>query len=317
MSHFCKICQAVYEKRGGLHLHLKTKHKLNQELYYHTYFPRYDLYDNKLIIYKNYQQYFETYFNTRENFLNYSLENNKKEVEEIFKKVIENRIKRKKIKNALSFVEAKTCLYPTPYICDLLDINYNELSKSLGLKVKFNYKYKKFDTDNQPLSILIDNREKKPFKFDCPTIVSKLDFGDYTTNSHYKKIYVERKSFSDLVTTLSTNYNRFCKEIERANKFKSYLIICVESPLSSFQDESFWKYYKSIEPDFILNRLRNICQIYSNCQFVFVDTVSGAAKLVKQIFLEKKNIKRMDLQYIYTLQKVNNRYPKGLTTVAR
>ena len=62
----CKICEKEFDLDKQLHSHLRA-HKLRMAEYYQTHFPRYDVYDKKIIKFKNKKQYFESDFNSRTN----------------------------------------------------------------------------------------------------------------------------------------------------------------------------------------------------------------------------------------------------------
>ena len=55
-----------------------------------------------------------------------------------------------------------------------------------------------------------------------------MPFGDYTIEREEQKVNVERKSQNDLIGTMSTGYERFCREIERAQKEDKYIVVLVE-----------------------------------------------------------------------------------------
>ncbi len=89
------------------------------------------------------------------------------------------------------------------------------------------------------MKIIVDTREQKPLKFNHPYITEiisrKCEVGDYGCsykNGHEAPIYFERKSVSDLFSTLSTGYKRFKKEIIRAKESKVILAVIVEGTLS-------------------------------------------------------------------------------------
>ncbi len=66
-------------------------------------------------------------------------------------------------------------------------------------------------------------------------IRKKVECGDYGClyeNGEISPVYFERKSISDLFSTLSANYKRFKKEILRAKENKVILFILIEGTLS-------------------------------------------------------------------------------------
>jgi len=87
--------------------------------------------------------------------------------------------------------------------------------------------------------MVIDSREQKPLDFDHPwvekTVVEKLDIGDYRArfqDGHMPSTVFERKSIGDLYSTMTHGYERFKKEIIRAQKDEINLFIIVEGSFS-------------------------------------------------------------------------------------
>ena len=62
----CKECDKQFEAEKQLHAHIKA-HGLRVVGYYQKHYPRYDLYDKKIIKFKNKKQYFCSDFNSRTN----------------------------------------------------------------------------------------------------------------------------------------------------------------------------------------------------------------------------------------------------------
>jgi len=88
--------------------------------------------------------------------------------------------------------------------------------------------------------LIQDSRESNPLVFNHPYIeevlVQKLDVGDYAIQ--YKTGFIppivfERKEHGDLVQSLTSNYNRFKREILRAKEQGITLIIAIEKPLTT------------------------------------------------------------------------------------
>ena len=76
--------------------------------------------------------------------------------------------------------------------------------------------------------LLIDSREKKPLTFEhLPVRVCTLRTGDYSIAGLDSRFTVERKSVSDLVTTLSQRRGLFMSELERmlSHEFRRLLVI--------------------------------------------------------------------------------------------
>ena len=62
----CRCCGKEFETEKQLHGHLRA-HSLRMVGYYQKFYPRYDLYDGKIIKFKNKKQYFDSDFNSRRN----------------------------------------------------------------------------------------------------------------------------------------------------------------------------------------------------------------------------------------------------------
>ena len=57
MANICKICKTAFDSERQLHGHFKA-HGLRVIEYYQKHYPRYDLYDDSIIKFKNKTQYF-------------------------------------------------------------------------------------------------------------------------------------------------------------------------------------------------------------------------------------------------------------------
>ena len=93
--------------------------------------------------------------------------------------------------------------------------------------------------------IIVDTREQAPFEFtDFPNWIEgttrrKLDFGDYSVVGMERLIRLERKSLSDLITTLMQNRQRFFRECEGLARFRhaAILVEATYEDVKSFYDE--------------------------------------------------------------------------------
>ena len=87
-------------------------------------------------------------------------------------------------------------------------------------------------TNEVPIKIVIDSREQKPLQFpievDC--IIRGMKTGDYTIDGYEDRILVERKALGDLVNCLTSDRNRFRKQLARLKKVP-YRCIVIESSL--------------------------------------------------------------------------------------
>jgi len=93
--------------------------------------------------------------------------------------------------------------------------------------------------------VIIDTREQAPFTFTAMTnciggIVSrKLDVGDYSVVGMERLLRLERKSLTDLISTLMHGRQRFLRECEALAKFRhaALLIEATYEDVKSFYHE--------------------------------------------------------------------------------
>jgi len=83
--------------------------------------------------------------------------------------------------------------------------------------------------------IIIDTREQLPLSFTGhETFSRKLDEGDYNTTDLEDKIVIERKSPQDLYQSITSDHQRFKREIKRAIEKKKKFYIFIEGTLEDF-----------------------------------------------------------------------------------
>jgi len=133
----------------------------------------------------------------------------------------------------------------------------------------------------------------------CKYEVGTLKIGDYALKNSELNIFIDRKSLPDYIQTLSKGYERFQREIERAVKSDSYIIMQVESDINSALGFEYLPHIHSkASSAFIFKRLRDLLTKYPNhFQVVFADGRIDAAKLVLKIFELGSEVKNIDLQY--------------------
>ena len=308
MNFKCKDCGKDFGSERSLHSHIKA-HDLRVVSYYQKFYPRYDLYDGSIIKFKSKSQYFERDFNSRTNQRKWIEKQNKNDARKYLKRLIENRVKEKDIDFSPCQVELRSLLTPSIIFYEKFFDDYYQLCESLGLKNK----YKKASNivtgsayrKNKDLKIYIDTREQMPLDFDFPTKVRTLKFGDYTLSD--KDItcncYIERKSLADFISTISVaNHDRFCREIERAEKDEAKLIILVEDSLSHAMSFPFLPYISKkikVTPEFIFHKVRRMIQNYDHIQFLFVKGRREASRVAQKIFFSGCAYKDIDLQLAY------------------
>jgi ERCC4-type nuclease len=94
--------------------------------------------------------------------------------------------------------------------------------------------------------VIVDSREQMPFSFIglknwiSGTTTRKLDVGDYSVVGMERLIRLERKTLTDLITTLMQYRDRFFEECERLARFRysALLIEATYEDIKSFYDAS-------------------------------------------------------------------------------
>jgi len=194
---------------------------------------------------------------------------------------------------------------PVPYYHKLF-LDYYRLCNEIGLKNKYEYPKEELKSSIiDGFKIFIDTREQMPLVIDYPTEVKGLKFGDYAINDPENKCYIERKSISDFIGTMSGGYERFCREIERSVAAEANLIVLVERPLQeclSFQYLNYVSKKIKVTPEFVFFNVRELIQKYSNVQFLFVDGREECVRIMKKVFFSKGAYKKYDLQLMYDLK---------------
>ena len=309
MSVICKVDGKEFKDEKSLHLALRG-YGLNKEKYYHQYYPKKDLLTGETINFKTKEQYLNSDFNDKNNMKKWlksqPLENSKEYCIDLLKK-------RKKDKNLIYSpcqIELRTIMSPSIVFYNKIFDDYYDVCSSLGLENKFihpknisnqfNFKLNKDDT------IYVDTREQNWLKFNIPFEIKTLPYGDYTCSNDNCNCYIERKSLSDFISTLSVgNLERFKKEIEKARQNQSYLVVVIEEKLQSALSFQYLPHIsKKIKatPEFIFHNVRSLLQEYDNLQFLFVDGREEMKRTIEAILASKCFYKRVDLQLAYDLK---------------
>ena len=244
------------------------REKILMAEYFEKFEPRYDLYSNEVIKYKDRASYLSTYFNDKRNMSKW-LKIQDKETSLNF---IKNRFKFRKVKQRFVYEE--------------VDYKFDNLDEAI---------------------IGIDTREKNRLDLKgIKTIKHKFDFGDYgfINEPYFCNIFFERKSITDLWGTMSKGYDRFCREIERAKDSGAYVIVMIDYAYSKATGYNFNKKYSKSTSKFIFHRIRKMLQTYDNVQFVFSGGRDQSEYLIKKIGLIGEKAKTYDIQYLLDTKKI-------------
>ena len=307
----CKICDDEFESEQSLHPHLR-KHKIRIAEYYQKFFPRRDLFSGDLIKFKNKDYYFSTDFNSRPNMKRWLNDQSPKNAREYTKNLFQARVEKKKLKYSPTQVELRTVMFPPIQCLNLIHGNYYKFCSELNLENRF--------SDTLPLSknclsekiskdhlISVDSREQRPLKLSHPIEVRTLKFGDYTLDNPEaaSNCYIERKSLSDFIGTMSGGLDRFHKEIQKAEEAEAYVVVLVERNLNECSVFNRLPYVsKKIKatPEYIFRNMREIIQKYKSVQFLFVKGRKEASEITKKILFSKGKCRDIDLQLAYDLK---------------
>lgn len=299
----CLFCKKEFSSLKGIHSHIKSEHKCAQADYYQLHYPRYDIGDNSAIYYKDYDQYFSTDFNSRDSLVAWASDlNSKEKVDNVKNYCIKKLVERKNLKSLKFFpshVELKSLLIPSIFgLSKIWNGNLNDIFDKTLLIPRFSYNYN-LSFDQSDYDVYIDTREQSPLNFYKYKML-KLSVGDYTPSAPlFCELFVERKSLNDLAGTLTSGYERFRREIDRAVSLDSYLVVVVESSFSDVMGYSpSISFSKKVNGAFLMHRIRELMQRYDNIQFLFCGTRGMSRDCIDKIFRLKDSAKFLDLEYL-------------------
>lgn len=81
------------------------------------------------------------------------------------------------------------------------------------------------------VTVKIDSREQLPYKFETLCEVGALPCGDYSITGLENHVAIERKTIDDLIGCLTTNRERFERELHKS-KALDYFALIIEASLS-------------------------------------------------------------------------------------
>ena len=81
------------------------------------------------------------------------------------------------------------------------------------------------------MKILIDTREQRPYNFENPSEVGTIPIGDYSIAGLENHIALERKELNDLIGCLTTDRDRFERELFKGRSL-DYFGLVIECSLS-------------------------------------------------------------------------------------
>lgn len=132
----------------------------------------------------------------------------------------------------------------------------------------------------QPV-LLIDSREQRPLSFTGPTQRVTLATGDYSVLGLEDRVAIERKSLDDLIRCLSTDRERFERELARARGY-NYFAVVVEGRWSDVLDG---QYRSAMQPNAVFESISALSVRYG-VPFLFAESRSIAARMVESLLLK-------------------------------
>ena len=126
------------------------------------------------------------------------------------------------------------------------------------------------------LQIVRDTREQHPFlfeKYPVKVIPGALNAGDYSIPGFLDCVAVERKSLADLIGCLTSDRERFIRELERLRGYESAAVV-VEA---SFYELAAGKYRSRFSPENAVQSIVSMMQKY-RMPFFFAGTRPDAER---------------------------------------
>ncbi len=302
MDNICKICEKEIDGRA----HFWKNHRVKESDYYQKFYESKDLLTGELIPFKSPEQYLTSDFIDKNNLKKYLEKVSKKESILYCKNWLNNRKESKGYIYSPSHFELRTLCYPSiKFFHSFYGNNsYENLCKEIGLINRYDYNQELKYTNIEP-EILIDTREQSVLNIKCNKEIIKLNFGDYTAKNNPFNIFVERKSIQDFLGTLSSGFDRLCKEIQRAKDKNSYIIILLESKISNlFGFKHLGYIHTEASADYILHRSRELLLKFENVQICCVDGRVKASEFIVNLFKMENNPRTIDWQYAVDCKKI-------------
>ena len=295
MDNVCKICGQEFSTG-----HPWSDHGIKLANYFHKFYPRYSKLTNKLIIFKNPDQYLNADFENLQEMKTWLKSAGEEGKEYILELLIKRKIKKNWIYAPGQALLRLSNLPSILYYEKQFNLPFSEICKKLGFKIKYKNKEEKVNWI-APIEIKIDTREKLLLKFPnhIKTEIGCLKFGDYSLVGD-EKIVIERKSISDAAGTFSAGYDRFKRELQRAKKAGGYIVILIENSYSDFRSIEYLPQTRHIKSnyDHLSKRMRDLYEEFSNFQIVFCDGRKQAAQITEYILKLGKKIKKIDIQLL-------------------
>ena len=316
----CRLCHDFSGTPEEVVAHAKSAHQCKgAKDYCVNYWKKHDLLTGQLLEFKSLEQYFLNDFASKTNLNKFLRESDKKTSYDYCLNQFNKFFAYKGLAVAPAHLELRTLSY-LPNCKDLEKLFPNhgyeticreaKVSQRLSTDVKIYEKHLSGFNKNHLISqIQIDTREQSPLKFNKKMVIEtkKLEYGDYG-RPDLSPWAIERKSMSDFISTMSSGFDRFCREIERCQKDNGYLVVLVENEINkslNFNYSMGRRLFGKCSPDFVFHKAREISRLFPNhVQFLFCDGRKEASLLTSFLISTKMDFApKFDLQFFYDRKK--------------
>lgn len=305
MSEVCKECGKPFDSERALHCHLK-EHGMYMADYYVKHFARKSLLTGELLPFKDKKSYFENDFADYGELKKWCVSAKPEEVKEYALESLKKRVESRSLSRGPGHLELNINRMPDLDVYIKSFGSYSEACSLSGVRPLFFKRMPKdfFNCDASGMKIFVDTREQKPLSFPQSTTMA-LDAGDYTAaGDFYDRTYIDRKSPSDFISTLSlSNLDRFKRELERIREMDSYLFIVTECSLSYLEKYIRAAKTKKFGPSktnlkFIYHNMRELFHEFEDrCQFIFTGSRENSELIIPRILFFGSILWNVDLQY--------------------
>lgn len=266
--------------------------------YYVKNYQRKNKLTGSLIQFKNHEDYFERDFATYDQLVQWCETAPEEEVKPYILNLLKKRIQKKKLDYGPCTIEMYSAELPPIRIYQKIFGSYKNACEQCGVSPMLGSNLpKEFHQDYRNTKIYVDTREQQPLQF-ANSESMKLDVGDYAVNgSDFQYTYVDRKSFPDLCNTLTAEYKRFARELQRCRQLDCFVFIVVECDLYKM-DKINSRSPKRYNLKYVFHNLRDIQREFRDCcQFVFSGNRSNSQMLIPKLLKIGPKIWKTDVQY--------------------
>ncbi len=294
----CKKCGKKFPTERSLHAHFKV-HGMTLADYYCEFYPRKDLLTRQAIQFKQKDEYFSSYFISRQNMLEWFSLADESEARDLAVKILSDRVKTKSLRFAPNEVELFFANLPPIKEYKKLFGSYTKACEIAGAKPMFCDKLpKEWSNDFSKKKIMIDTREQRPLEFANRESL-KLDIGDYSTiGADYTNTFVDRKSFEDWCGTLvNENFDRFRREVIRAKTQDCFLWVVIDCRMEDVYTLSKQGRHKP-NISYISHNMRILQQEFAeNLQFLFSGSRENSQSVIPKLLCLGNKTWNVDMQY--------------------